>query len=181
VPPAFSAIKKDGVPSYAKARKGEADELEPREVKVHAIRLLDGGIEPSPWLAVALHVSKGYYVRALARDIARGLGTLGHLTALRRTASGHFTLEEALPLDTNPDELEARIIPLERAAQRALPPLLISHEAAREARFGRPVPLDDVADVAVGPHAWFDPAGHLVAIGEREPDGTGRVIRGFHG
>jgi hypothetical protein len=55
----------------------------------------------------------------------------------------------------------------------------LSHDAAREARFGRPVPLDDVTDVAPGPHAWFDPSGQLVAIGEKEPDGTGRVLRGF--
>jgi len=179
IPPAYSAIKKDGKPSYARARRGEAQELEPRPVAVRSLKLLDGGIDPSPWLAVELHVSKGYYVRSLARDIARGLGTVGHLTALRRTASGGFTLSEALPLDTPGDELEARIIPLERAAERALPALVLTAHAAREARFGRPVPLEDAGDVAHGPHAWFDPAGHLVAIGECDAEGVGHVVRGF--
>jgi tRNA pseudouridine55 synthase len=180
IPPAYSAIKKDGEPSHARARRGEATPLEARPVRVHSIKLLDGGVEPSPYLAIALHVSKGYYVRALARDVAHGLGTLAHLTALRRTASGTFTLDEALPLDTSGEELEARIIPLARAAHRALPELVLTAHAAREARFGRPVPLDDAGDVPAGPHAWFDPDGHLVAIGERDAEGIGHVLRGFN-
>ena len=178
VPPSFSAIKQAGEPSYARARRGELVELPPRAVVVRAIRLLDGGVDPAPWCALALDVGKGYYVRAVARDLARALGTVGHLTALRRTRSGGFTLEEALPLDTPPDELEARIIPLERAAARALPTLELSESAAADARFGRPVALDDV-DCPPGPHAWFDPAGALVAIGERHAEGHGQVLRGF--
>ena len=179
IPPAYSAIKQGGEAAHAKARRGETVVLEARPVLVHAIKLLDGGTEPSPWLAVALHVSKGYYVRSLARDIAAGLGTHAHLTALRRTASGNFTIAEALPLDTSGDELEARIIPLARAAERALPQVVLSEHAVREARFGRPVPLEDAGDLPHGPLAWFDPAGVLVAIGEQLPEGTGRVLRGF--
>ncbi len=179
IPPAFSAIKQDGEASYAKARRGEATVHEARPVRVHAIKLLDGGVEPSPYLAIALHVSKGYYVRSLARDIAAGLGTVAHLTALRRTASGNFTLAEALPLDTSGEELEARIIPLARAAERALPHVVLTDHAVREARFGRPVPLEDGTDLPAGPHAWFDAGGRLVAIGERDPEGVGHVLRGF--
>jgi tRNA pseudouridine55 synthase len=180
IPPAYSAIKKGGEAAHVRARRGEDPELEARPVVVHAIKLLDVGIDPAPWLAIAIRVSKGYYVRSLARDIARGLGTVGHLTALRRTASGKFTLDLALPLDTPGDELEARILPLERAAQHALPELSLSHEAAREASYGRPVPLDGIEDVGWGPHAWFDPEGRLIAIGERDAEGLGRVLRGFH-
>ncbi len=178
IPPAFSAIKQDGEPSYARARRGEVVVLPARAVVVRAIRLLDGGVDPAPWCALSLDVGKGYYVRAIARDLSRALGTVGHLTALRRTRSGNFTLEEALPLDTPGDELEARLIPLERAAARALPTLELTEDAARDARFGRPVSLADV-DCPPGPHAWFDPAGVLIAIGERHAEGHGQVIRGF--
>jgi tRNA pseudouridine55 synthase len=179
IPPAFSAIKQDGVASHEKARRGEATEHEARPVRVHALTLLDAGALPAPYLAVLLHVSKGYYVRSLARDLAAGLGTFAHLTALRRTASGNFTLAEALPLDTSGEELEARIVPLARAAERALPAVTLSDLAVREAGFGRRVPLEDVATTAPGPHAWLDAQGNLVAIGEREEDGMGRVLRGF--
>ncbi|HEY2515066.1 MAG TPA: tRNA pseudouridine(55) synthase TruB [Polyangiaceae bacterium] len=184
VPPAVSAIKKDGVPSYERARKGIAVELEPRPVSVRALDVLDGGADPDghgAWLAVRCDVSKGYYVRALARDLAASLGTLGHLTALRRTRSGPFELEEAMPLDTPADELSARFLALDRAASRALPALRLTETGVRDARFGRPVRREDLGEgVVAGPHAWLDGSGHLVAVGELAEDGaTGRVLRGF--
>jgi tRNA pseudouridine55 synthase len=183
VPPAFSAIKTDGERSHARARRGEALELVARPVTVHALEVRGGGAEPTPWLSIIVRAGKGYYVRSLARDLACRLGTVGHLTALRRTASGTFTVEDAVPPDAPADELAARMLPLARAAQRALPALVLTEHAAREARFGRPVPLDDAPGIALGPHAWLDPGGRLVAIGERDArggaDGNGRVLRGF--
>ncbi len=180
IPPQYSAIKQGGVAAHEKARRGEATELQPRPVCVHALTLLDGGTEPAPYLAIALHVSKGYYVRSLARDLAEGLGTVAHLTALRRAASGNFTLAEALSLDTSGEELEARIIPLARAAERALPTVILTELAVREAGFGRPVPLEGGAEMEPGPYAWLDAQGNLVAVGERDEHGIGRVLRGFH-
>lgn len=103
VPPAFSAIKKDGVRSYAAARKGEDVELEPRSVEVYEAQLL--GVDYDPYGAdglswdVAFAVSKGTYIRALARDIGRALGTCAHLGDLRRTASGQVTLAQAYTLE----------------------------------------------------------------------------------
>ncbi len=183
IPPVYSAIKQGGEASHARARRGDATELPPRAVRAHAIELRGGGAAPSPWLAVSLHVSKGYYVRAFARDLAAALGTCGHLSALCRTASGEFTLAEALPFDTPGDELLARIVPLARAAARALPSLVLSDLAVREARFGRAVPLvgpgDEGAEIAGGPCAWLDERGALVAIGEQTSAGVGRVLRGF--
>jgi len=179
VPPVFSAIKKDGERSYDRARRGDAPELEARAVKVHAIDVLDGGVDPGPWLAVSLDVAKGYYVRALARDLAASLGTVGHLTALRRTRSGPFTLDEAMPLDTPADELEARVITLERAATRSLPTARLTPAGARDAGFGRAVRVDDLGTGALGPHAWLSPDGRLVAVGAIEGDGAGHVLRGF--
>jgi tRNA pseudouridine55 synthase len=179
IPPQYSAIKQGGVAAHEKARRGETSELEAREVRVHAMSLLDGGVEPAPYLALSLHVSKGYYVRALARDLAAALGTFAHLTALRRVASGNFTLAEALPIDTSGEELEARIVPLARAAERALPTVTLGDLAVREARFGRPVPLEGGTEMEPGPYAWLDAQGDLVAIGERDEAGVGRVLRGF--
>jgi tRNA pseudouridine55 synthase len=183
VPPAVSAIRKDGVRSYERARKGETEELAPRPVTVHGIELLDGGIDPDGhggWLALTCHVGKGYYVRSLARDLAASLGTVGHLTALRRTRSGPFELDEAMPLDTPGDELAARVITLARAATRALPEARLTESGVRDARFGRAVRAEDFVTGAVkGPLAWLDAEGRLVAVGERMEDGTGRVVRGF--
>jgi tRNA pseudouridine55 synthase len=183
VPPAVSAIKKDGVPSYERARKGQAQELEARDVGVVAIEVLDGGSDGSAgWLAVRCEVKKGYYVRALARDLAASLGTVGHLTALRRTRSGPFEIEEAMPLDTPADELAARVVALERAAGRALPVAKLSEAGVRDARFGRALRSEDLTAPSVsGPEAWLDAEGRLVAVGERNEDGTGRVVRGFGG
>jgi tRNA pseudouridine55 synthase len=179
VPPEYSAIRKGGERAYARARRGEKTELEPRPVSVNEIKLLDAGDEPTPWVALSLDVSKGYYVRALARDFARALGTVGHLSSLRRTRSGQFHLAEALPLDTPADELEARVLPLAHAALRALPVAYLSEAGARDAGFGRRVAKTDLDVVAAGPHAWLDPEGKLVAVGEILDEGFGHVLRGF--
>jgi tRNA pseudouridine55 synthase len=188
VPPAVSAIKKDGVRSYARARQAqrentEPEELAPRMIQVRGLEVLDGGIDEggrTGWLAVTCDVSKGFYVRALARDLAASLGTLGHLTALRRTRSGPFEIGEALPLDTPGDEMAARLVTVAHAATRALPETRLTETGVRDARFGRAVRVEDVTwGGGAGAHAWLDGEGQLVAVGERAEDGTGRVIRGF--
>ncbi|MGD0525813.1 MAG: tRNA pseudouridine(55) synthase TruB [Polyangiaceae bacterium] len=178
VPPAFSAIQKDGERAYARARRGEAVALEPREVRVHRLEVVACCEEP-PWLTVRVEVAKGYYVRSLARDLAGGLGTLGHLTSLRRTRSGCFTLDEALPLDTPVDELAARLEDLTRAAARALPVARLTEVGARDAHHGRAVQPADIDAPVPGPCAWLTPRGDLVAVGELDASGVGRVLRGF--
>jgi tRNA pseudouridine55 synthase len=184
VPPAHSAIHKDGERAYALARRGEAPTLDARAVRVGSIVVLGCGAEPPPaWITLSLEVGKGYYVRAFARDLAANLGTVGHLTALRRTRSGCFTLDEAIPLDTPADELAARVLPLEHAAARALPVARLTAIGARDARFGRAVRAGDLEGDGEpeSPCAWLDPEGRLVAVGCRMGDGTGKVLRGFGG
>ncbi len=181
VPPAFSAIKQAGERAYEKARRGETPELAARSVSVASLRLLDASDDP-PWLAVAMEVAKGYYVRSLARDLAASLGTVGHLTALRRTRSGSFALDEALSMDTPADELAARVLPLAHAAARVLPVAELAENGVIDARHGRPVRAEDIAASSRGasvPRAWLDARGVLVAIGDMNEDGTGRVLRGF--
>ena len=96
MPPAFSALKVDGRRAYDLARAGEEVVLQPRAVTIHALDLITHDGESATFTAA---VSKGTYIRSLARDIALAAGTVGHVTMLRRTKAGPFTLEQAIPLD----------------------------------------------------------------------------------
>ncbi len=180
VPPAFSAIHTEGERAHERARRGEEVELAPRVVTVHRLDLVASSEEP-PFVAVALDVSKGYYVRSLARDLSTALGTVGHLTALRRVRSGCFGAVAALPLDTPDDVLAARVEPLARGATRALPVARLTLTGARDARHGRRVKPADIDAPTREPCAWLDVAGALVAVGEIDADGAGQVLRGFGG
>lgn len=102
LPPVYSAIKVGGRKACDEARKGRIINLEPREIEVFGAELLgifgaDGADEPA-W-EIAFHVSKGTYVRSLARDIGVALGTPAHVAALRRTSVGELTLDECVSLD----------------------------------------------------------------------------------
>jgi len=102
VPPDFSAIKRGGVTAYQAARHGEALELEARTIEVTAARLLGVDVDPAAW-DVEFAVSKGTYIRALARDLGRAVESAAHLGALRRTRSGSLAIANAHKLE----ELEA--------------------------------------------------------------------------
>ena len=104
VPPAYSAILIDGQRAYDLARKGEAVEMKTRNVTIHQLQpdpgnMPDDPLTPIRELRLSAHVSKGTYIRSLARDIALALGTVGHVTMLRRVKAGPFTLESAISLD----------------------------------------------------------------------------------
>jgi tRNA pseudouridine55 synthase len=104
VPSAVSAIKINGVRSYAKVRSGQHVDLEPRPVIIDKFEVLDrrdldADSIPVVDLDVLVECSSGTYVRALARDLGAGLGTGGHLTALRRIRVGPFTLQQCQTLD----------------------------------------------------------------------------------
>jgi tRNA pseudouridine55 synthase len=118
-PPMFSAVKVGGVPLYKKARQGEEVEREPRFIRVSSFDLLSFAL---PKFTFRLHCTKGTYVRTIAHDLGQKLGCGGHLSALRRTGSGKFTIEQCLPLAeiealSLPD-LEKRLIPTYEAAPR---------------------------------------------------------------
>ncbi|HET9452179.1 MAG TPA: tRNA pseudouridine(55) synthase TruB, partial [Aggregicoccus sp.] len=95
LPPMYSAVKVDGKRLYALARAGEEVERAARRVTVHELTLRDFSASE---LKLSVRCSKGFFVRTLAFDLGRALGCGAHLTALRRTASGPFTLAHALPL-----------------------------------------------------------------------------------
>jgi tRNA pseudouridine55 synthase len=178
-PPAYSAIRTEGERAFVRARRGEPVEIEARPVVVRRLELLASSAEP-PVLKIAVDVGKGYYVRALARDLAGALGTVGHLTELRRTYSGCFTAREAQRLDVAADVLRAAVEPLAKAAARAMPTARLTDAGARDARHGRLVLAADLEGTLspFAPSAWLDGEGHLVAVGQLEGD-RGRVLRGF--
>jgi len=117
MPPMVSAIKKDGVPLYKLARKGIEVEREPRLVHIYNFRFTS--CEP-PLAEFCVACTKGTYIRSLANDLGQKLGCGGHLTTLRRTASGKFDVADALPLDTalglTERDLEKRVIPFLKLA-----------------------------------------------------------------
>jgi tRNA pseudouridine55 synthase len=176
IPPAYSAIQVNGQRSYDRARAGEAVELAPREVSVIALRAVGGGApEPPelPFLDLDLEVSKGYYVRSLARDLGERLGTPAHLAALRRTASGPFRIAAAAPLEAA--AMRAALVPLDAAAQAALPAVRMTEAGVLRTRRGQRIEESDFLTAPpLGPTAWLDENGRLVAIGEGLT-----VLRGF--
>ena len=143
VPPAYSAIKVSGERAYDLARGGEAVSLASRPVTVHALTLVD---QPDPDHAVFdADCGKGTYMRALARDVARALGTLGHLAALRRTRVGPFGLDDAITL-THLEEIAARgspdaaLLPVETPLDD-IPAVALTESEAHRMRCGQSVAL----------------------------------------
>jgi tRNA pseudouridine55 synthase len=140
VPSSVSAIKINGVRSYAKVRSGQDVVLSPRQVIIHKFEVLDRrDLEVDGVTVVDLDVivecSSGTYVRALARDLGTTLGTGGHLTALRRTRVGPFTLEQAQTMDEA--ERGLRIVPLEDVVRSNFATLTVNETQANDIRHGR--------------------------------------------
>ncbi len=140
IPPQFSAVKVGGERAYDLAREGETVALEARTIDIHELTLIDC---PDPDHAVFEAVTgKGAYVRALVRDIARVLGTEGHVSALRRTAVGPFRAEAgvtiaALEAMASPEDRDAALLPID-AALAGLPQASIGGPEAEKLKRGQP-------------------------------------------
>jgi tRNA pseudouridine55 synthase len=171
VPSAVSAIKVKGVRSYTRVRQGEAVELPPRRVTIGRLDVTSVEIGQSTVdVMVELDCSSGTYVRAIARDLGAVLGVGGHLTALRRTAVGQFTLAEAATLAELEQLDDPVTMPLSDAALRVLPRRDVDAEAARVLSHGGPLAASGVP----GPYAVFGPDGTVVAV-VSERDGKARA------
>ncbi|MGD9559127.1 MAG: tRNA pseudouridine(55) synthase TruB [Oscillospiraceae bacterium] len=109
LPPLYSAVKVNGRPLYRYARAGETVQRKPREVEIHALELLGAAGENR--FVLRVHCGKGTYVRTLAEDIGAALGAPATLAALRRTAAGVFTLEQAHTLEAIQAAKDARALP----------------------------------------------------------------------
>lgn len=147
VPPIFSAIKVDGKRSYDLARADEAVELKPRHVTIHTMAL--DHMPDANHAVLNITCGKGTYVRSLARDIARALGTVGHVSELRRTAVGPFSEKDAISLDilnslghsAPPGEI---VLPIETVLDD-IPALALTEQEARRLRHGQAIPALPVA------------------------------------
>ena len=101
-PPLYSALKKDGIRLYELARRGEQVEINAREVEIFAFEITDISM---PVISFRIECSKGTYIRSIANDFGEKLNSGGHLSSLRRTKSGSFTIESASTLEHFLDEL----------------------------------------------------------------------------
>lgn len=203
VPPAYSALKVAGRRAYDLARAGQEVELESRRVTIHSLEMDRGGSlpalessfattagRPDPFdpaapleladsVTLVAEVSKGTYIRSLARDIAHALGTVGHVAYLRRTRAGPFTENHAISLDIleeigNGARLEDHLLPLE-AGLDGIPALTLDPESAQAARQGRVL------------SGMLEPDGLYLATAGKVPvalmdlkGGTAKVVRGFN-
>jgi tRNA pseudouridine55 synthase len=177
VPPAYSAVKVDGRRAYDLARSGAEVEMKSRRVTVHALAILPARGEDQ--VTLRARVSKGTYIRSLARDIARALGTVGHVTMLRRTKAGPFAPEQAISLDKMREismarTLEQALLPL-TAGLDDIPALPVTPDQARLLRQGR-----QVVGIAAKPglHLAIDQSVPVALVELSE--GSLRVVRGFN-
>jgi tRNA pseudouridine55 synthase len=162
VPSTVSAIKVDGRRAYTLARAGQPVQLAPRRVRIDAI---DVHRVAFPDVEVSVRCTSGTYVRAIARDAGEALGVGGHLTALRRTAVGPFTLDRARTLEQLAERLE--VVALGDAARGCFPAVDLDEEQAAGVRHGRPLA---VRLPAPGPVAVFAPDGRFLALYEQRGD-----------
>lgn len=136
VPPMHSALKKDGKPLYEYAREGQTVEREARQVVIHDLDLLDMQLDgDAPSLQLRVRCSKGTYIRTLGEDIGEALGCGGHLTMLRRTATGPFDATQCITLDALASETEdqrlAHLAPVQVLLEGHVPVTLDADNAGR--------------------------------------------------
>ena len=160
-PPPYSAVKQDGEPSYRRARRGETVHLEPRRVRLQRVELLD--YEP-PLVSIEVDCSAGTYLRSVAHDLGKALGTGAHLWQLVRTRSGPFHLHQSLALD----DLEAwgaqRVIPM--AAATDLPTYEVDARTCRRVGNGIQLGRHEVKGVPPEGTVQLVRKGRLVALAE---------------
>ncbi len=166
VPSSVSAIKVDGVRSYARVRAGEDVELKARPVTVSTFDLL---ARRGDDLDVRVTCTSGTYIRALARDLGASLGVGGHLTALRRTRVGPFGLDVARTLEQLEGSFDEAVVPLDLAVSQSFPRRELSAEQALALSYGKKLDPTGV----LGTVGAFAPSGECVALLED----TGVVAR----
>ncbi len=177
VPPVHSALKRDGVPMYVRARRGEQVEMQARPVTVHAIELLQWR---APYLRLRVTCGSGTYIRSLARDIGEELGCGAHLTALRRLWVEPFRQPVMHTLDAldacGASARDGLLLPVDAGLAR-LPAVHLDTADARALGHGQPVASS--GDIEGRCRAYAED-GRLLALAECRHDGLLHVVRGFH-
>jgi tRNA pseudouridine55 synthase len=174
LPPMHSALKRNGVPLYKLARRGETVERKARQVQILELEKLDF---ESPRLELRVRCSKGTYIRTLAEDIGNALGTGAHLSALRRIGAGRFRVADAVTLEA----LSAMHEPGRRERLLPLGTLLgdlpcKQLDAVEEARFRKGQALS-MPGLAAGIFALLRPDGSVIGLGMADAAGTLKPLR----
>ncbi|WP_343345949.1 tRNA pseudouridine(55) synthase TruB [Sphingomicrobium sp. XHP0239] len=184
MPPAYSALKVDGKRAYERARAGEAVVLDSRTVTIHSLTVCDPPDDASPddrleEITLTASVSKGTYIRSLARDIALAVGSRGHVTMLRRTRAGPFGLAQAISLDKWDEMAKARslnegVLPL-TAGLDDIPALFVTPDEARALKHGQRL---DGHPAPPGQHLAMEGDTPIALV--EVVDGEVAVLRGFN-
>ncbi len=172
IPPMHSALKRDGVPLYKLARQGIEVERAPRDIHIfglHAVAL--NGDE----LVIQTSVSKGTYIRVLAEDIGEALGCGAHLTGLRRTASGGFTLDNAISFEAldklTMEERDAVLLPADSLAM-ALPEVQLNASDAKALQNGQTPRVPLAGNMRSTEYRVYGESGHFLGVASMSnPDG----------
>jgi tRNA pseudouridine55 synthase len=181
VPPAYSAVKRQGVPAYKAARRGEPLELEARPVTVHELGLgeFDRSDREHPSVTIEVACSRGFYVRSLAHDLGQALGVGAHLDGLCRTAVGSFEVKRATPLEAACALLEAGetedLLHAMDAVLTSWPAVIVGTRDRADLRQGRDIIAMPRRDYVAPPVAegrrrrarCYGPDGQLVALLEQ--------------
>ena len=182
VPPIFSAIKLQGERAYDIARAGGSPEMTARPVEVYGLECL--GIPNLDHASFRIQCGKGFYVRSIARDLAVKLGTYGHISALRRTKVGPFTLNHAISLEklaelSHKDAALTALLAL-RMALDDIPALNLTADEAQRLRAGQSIMIrPQYMDLMNAELVFAEHQGVPVAMVEAKA-GSFRVVRGFH-
>jgi tRNA pseudouridine55 synthase len=175
VPPMYSALKRDGQPLYRLARQGIEVEREARSLTIHALELLDVAAAEA---SLRVRCSKGTYVRTLAEDLARALGSCAHLTALRRTVVAPFPAGALVQLEAVEAAPAAVTLLPPDAALPQLPAVQLDELATQRLRMGQAVPVEATADPAGTLVRLYAPSRVFLGVGRRglSSEGVGLVF-----
>lgn len=173
IPPMYSALKRDGVPLYKLARQGIEIEREARHIHVYELKMVsfDGA-----QLVIETKVSKGTYIRVIAEDIGEALGCGAHLTGLRRTATGGYSIADAVSLTTlensTLDERDLLLRPVDSLAA-ALPDIVLKAAPSLAFEHGRIV---EITKYSAGEYRVYGADGRFLGIGEVGDDESAAAL-----
>lgn len=177
IPPRFSAIKQNGQPLHKQARQGLDFERQERDVTVHQLQVVEVGPD---FIELQLHCSKGYYVRALARDLGETIGCPAHLEALRRVQSGRFCLNDAVHW---PPGEPVPLTSVVDAVRQTMPCVELTSTGVEFAKTGKALRAEHFMGQLPAPSprelAWLS-GDQVIAIGHWHDADTLRVVRGFN-
>ena len=174
IPPAFSAIKKDGQPLYALARQGIEVDVPSREVEIFDLNVLGWQTGEFPELQLEVNCSEGTYIRAIARDLGEAVGTQATLAGLIRSLSGGFELEQSINLSDIETQLDQNTFACQMPNDllRHLPSLSLTESQVTAWSYGQKINWAELPHPQAIPLGIYDEAENFLGVGEFKPSKT---------